>query len=310
MTSLASPWRLHSVGDESLVVEVTAPCTARELSADLLPSKAGAMRELAQGHLRRGGQALAHDERLAPKDLVELVLTEDRTRLPTSEYPVDVVWHDRLLLAADKPAGLLVHSDGTGADTLTARVAGWLARAGAPGVPQAVQRLDVETTGIVLFSLTRAFQPALDAQVAGHDMRKRYLAVVDGELPGSAGGWRELRWPVARDRHDARRMRAGGSGKPALTRVRTLETHCGRSLLLVELGSGRRHQIRVHLARAGHPILGDVLYGGPAWSDGLMLHAWQERLAHPLTSEPLDLRTAVPPRFLRLFSQANLTLRK
>lgn len=207
-----------------------------------------------------------------------------------------VIYEDEVLLACDKPAGILVHGDGTGARTLTDVVAGHLAAEGRAGVrPQAVQRLDVETTGLVLFSLDRAAQPALDAQVAGHDMRKCYLAVVAGRFPWAQ---RDVRAPIGRDRHDARRMRVcrPGQGKPAETRVRRLAVQGGRSLLLVELRTGRRHQIRVHLASLGFPIVGDALYGGARSTRGLLLHAWREELDHPVTGERLRLETVWPAR--------------
>lgn len=209
---------------------------------------------------------------------------------------ITVVFEDEYLLAASKPADLLVHGDGTGARTLTDLVAEHLAAEGRADVrPQAVQRLDVETTGLVLFSLDRATQPALDAQVAGHDMAKRYLAVVQGRFPS---GEKTIDAPLGRDRHDARRMRvcAPGKGKPAMTVVRRLAYEGGRSLLAVELKTGRRHQIRVHLAHLGFPIVGDALYGGARSASGLLLHAYEEELAHPVTGERLHLRTDWPSR--------------
>lgn len=209
---------------------------------------------------------------------------------------LDVIYEDEVLLVADKPAGILVHGDGTGVRTLTDLVADHLAATGRPDArPQAVQRLDVGTSGLVLFSLDKATQPALDAQVAGHAMAKRYLAVVQGRFPS---GDKVIEQPLGRDRHDARRMRvcAPGRGKPALTRVRRLAYAGGRSLLAVELGSGRKHQIRVHLARLGFPIVGDTLYNGARNASGLLLHAFEEELEHPLTHERLRLRTAWPAR--------------
>ncbi|MBE5024164.1 RluA family pseudouridine synthase [Olsenella sp. DSM 107455] len=207
-----------------------------------------------------------------------------------------IIYEDEVLLACDKPAGMLVHGDGTGARTLTDVVAEHLAAEGRPEArPQAVQRLDVGTTGLVLFSLDRATQPALDAQVAGHAMNKTYLAVVRGAFPG---GERLIDRPIGRDRHDARRMRAcrPGQGKPAETRVRRVASSGGRSLLRVELLTGRRHQIRVHLASMGFPIVGDELYGGARRTEGLLLHAWREEVVHPVSGELLRLETAWPER--------------
>lgn len=207
-----------------------------------------------------------------------------------------VIYEDEVLLAWDKPAGVIVHADGTGARTLTDVVAAHLAATGRADVrPQAVQRLDRETTGLTLFSLDRATQPALDAQVAGHAMNKTYLAVVAGRVPWAK---KTVLLPIGRDRHDARRMRAcrPGQGSPAETRVRRIAEKDGRTLLLVTLVTGRRHQIRVHLASLGHPIVGDALYGGTRSASGLMLHAWREELDHPLSGEHLRLETAWPAR--------------
>lgn len=207
-----------------------------------------------------------------------------------------VIYEDEVLLACDKPAGIIVHGDGTGARTLTDAVAAHLAAAGrAKARPQAVQRLDAETTGLTLFSLDRATQPALDAQVAGHGMSKTYLAVVAGRVPWAQ---KTVRQPIGRDRHDARRMRVcrPDQGRPAETHFRRVAEKDGRTLLLVTLVTGRRHQIRVHLASLGHPIVGDALYGGARSSAGLLLHAWREELDHPVTGERLRLETAWPAR--------------
>ncbi len=207
-----------------------------------------------------------------------------------------VIYEDEVLLACDKPAGIIVHGDGTGARTLADVVAEHLAATGRADVrPQAVQRLDAETTGLVLFSLDRATQPALDAQVAGHAMDKTYLAVVSGRVPWAQ---KTVRQPIGRDRHDARRMRAcrPGQGKPAETRIRCVAEKDGRTLLVVTLATGRRHQIRVHLASLGHPIVGDALYGGARSTSGLLLHAWREELDHPVSGEHLRLETAWPER--------------
>lgn len=209
----------------------------------------------------------------------------------------DTYVHDAYFLAADKPAGLLVHGDGTGAETLTDRVTAYLRAHGSDAVPQSVQRLDVPTTGLVLFSLDKATQPAFDALVAGHDMHKRYLTVVSGAWPANP---QLIDAPIGRDRHDSRRMRVNRTGKPAQTRVELLERRGPYSLLLVELMSGRKHQIRVHLASRGFPIVGDNLYGGRHNPRGLMLHAWREEFDHPVTGEHVSLVTEWPERFSAL----------
>ena len=287
---------------------VEAACTAQGLLASLVRSKPAVARAFEAGALARGGAALRRQDALAPGDVVTLALASadaphagaggaGSTAGARGREEPRVLYRDPFLMAVDKPAGILVHADGTGARTLTDGVAALLA-------PQAVQRLDVDTTGVVLFSLAPEFQPALDALVASHDMRKRYLAVVEGSFDA---GVRRLDAPLGRDRHDARRMRVSPRGKPALTLVTVLARRGGKSLLLLELGTGRRHQIRVHLAHAGHPIVGDALYGRAAGgraagAGGLMLHAVCEELTHPATGRALRLEAGWPARFGKFFS--------
>jgi 23S rRNA pseudouridine1911/1915/1917 synthase len=219
---------------------------------------------------------------------------------------VDVLYEDEWLLAVDKPAGVIVHDDGTGAATLTDLVRAHLEGEGRDAsAAQAVQRLDRETTGVMLFSLDKTVQPRLDTLVAKRELHKRYLAVVSGLVP-----WECQRFdgPIARDRHDSHRMRVGDTGKPAETRAVCLARSTaggprGHSLLLVELRTGRRHQIRVHLSTAGCPIAGDALYAGERVDAGLMLHAFDEELVHPVTGKTLHVRAPWPARFDRWFDE-------
>lgn len=203
---------------------------------------------------------------------------------------MNVIYRDEWLLAVDKPAGIIVHGDGTGADNLTDRVR---AECGCD-TAQPVQRLDRDTTGLVLFSLDKSVQPALDAAIAAHEVRKRYLALVQGRLTHAL----TIDKPIGRDRHRSGLMRVSATGKPATTRVWSLECRGAQTLVLVGIETGRKHQIRVHLASEGHPLVGDVAYGGPASRQGLMLHAYEEKLAHPVTGEELLLRTPWPLRML------------
>lgn len=229
---------------------------------------------------------------------------------PVSNFmsaPVSVIYQDDYILAVDKRAGTLIHSDGTArtsgvaAETLTDQVRAYLEGNGCLQQArnlQALHRLDRDTTGIVLFSLNKETQSLFDALISNRDLHKYYLAIVRGEFPEKE---RDIALPLGKDRHDARKMRVSKTGKPALTHVRRLEVRCEdsgkRSLMLIELGTGRKHQIRVHFSALGFPIVGDCLYGDAASREPLMLHAYELAFIHPVTGENHTLRTEWPARF-------------
>lgn len=231
---------------------------------------------------------------------------------------MDIIYQDSYILAVNKPAGIIIHSDGTfraskrvgmcAAETLTDHVRVYLENNGCMQQAQdaqALHRLDKDTTGIVLFSLDKETQPLFDELIRSRNVHKTYLAVVKGEFPE---GEQDITLPIGKDRHDARRMRVSKTGKPALTHVRRLEVQrrgqSTQSLMLAELGTGRKHQIRVHFSALGFPIVGDGLYGRTSSTRTaaftqvpLMLHAYELSFMHPVTGESLVLKTGWPPRF-------------
>lgn len=319
----AVPLRCACIAAEepgAIVLRVKEPASALGLLLSLGASKQAAKRIFSEGRLSSDGERLAPQSRLSAGREVWLedppMGAAGADPAAAAQLPAKILYEDRFCLVADKPSGILVHSDGTGLrkDTLASRVAAHLEEEGRPCRAQAVQRLDVETNGCTLFSLDPDFQAGFDALAAGHTMQKLYLAAVRGSLPGEL----VVEAPLGRDRHDAQRMRVSASGKEAKSHIWCLAKAHGLSLALVQLETGRRHQIRVHLATRGFPIVGDALYGeGGAPSGphpgrvclsgcgtaelGLQLHCWREGFVHPVMGEKVLATSPVPESFCQLF---------
>ena len=256
---------------------------------------------IAEGQVRSGVQALASASR---KVVAGLVI--DVTLLPTAQssafrpepIALDIRFEDAALLIVHKPAGLVVHpAAGNWSGTL---LNGLLAHhAGAAALPRAgiVHRLDKDTSGLMVVARTLAAQTALVRAIAAREVRREYLALVHGRPDAETFS---VEAPIGRDPVARVRMAVVAGAKPARTDVTVLATAVvdGQTVSAVRcrLHTGRTHQIRVHLAHRGHPLLGDTLYGGRALL-GVMrqaLHATRLGLVHPDTGQALLFEAPVP----------------
>lgn len=226
---------------------------------------------------------------------VELVPTAESLAFRPEPVPVVAVWEDEHLLVVDKPAGLVVHpAAGNWSGTL---LNGLLARhAAAATLPRAgiVHRLDKDTSGLMVVGKTLPAVTALVRAIAQREVHREYLALAHGVLDPMR---LTIDRPIGRDPASRVRMAVVASGKPARTDVEQLAHAEGICAVRCVLHTGRTHQIRVHLASIGHPLVADVLYGGkPAL--GLVrqaLHAFRLRLAHPIDGRALAFELPLPP---------------
>lgn len=260
--------------------------------------------------------------RIAPGDVVRIVLPDAASRVAVAaeDIGLDVLYEDDHLLALDKPAGVVAHptykhAKGTVLNALLWHARGWPAT----DRPSLVGRLDKLTSGIVVVAKTAAVHAALQRTLRDKD----YLAVVYGSVNVARG---EISLRLGRDRGDRRKVVASATtGAPSLTRFerlgRVAAPRAGLSLLRCRLGTGRTHQIRVHLAARGWPIVGDPAYGQPRWSQVVdpalaatlsafprqALHAWRVTLTHPVTGEPLTFEAPVPRDLESLMTASGLS---
>lgn len=215
---------------------------------------------------------------------------------PFQLEPTRILFRDRYLLALDKPAGIATQpTPARYQGTVYAALQQFLGSAGTVSIGM-VQRLDRDTSGVMVFSTHPRAHKGLTASFGEHRVTKRYLAMVSGRLQDGEG---EIRSQLARRRSTNRMVSVARGGKEAVTRYRLLAACDDASLVEVEILTGRSHQIRVHFAEAGHPLLGDRSYGGPAQIRGVtvprqMLHASDLCFDHPVTGERLSLQASVP----------------
>jgi 23S rRNA pseudouridine1911/1915/1917 synthase len=223
-------------------------------------------------------------------------------RAVPEDLPVEVLYRDEGVIAVNKPAGMVVHA-GAGAHSGTLVNAmlhhfGRLSAAGGELRPGIVHRLDRFTSGVLLVARDDISHRALAAQFASRQVEKVYLALVHGEIAGDSG---RIERPITRDPRRRVRMTARlERGRSALTEYRVLRRMAGLTYLEVRIGTGRTHQIRVHLSSIGHPVAGDRLYGAPAGIAGrpplgrYFLHAWRIRFRSPATGEAVTVEAPLP----------------
>jgi 23S rRNA pseudouridine1911/1915/1917 synthase len=217
------------------------------------------------------------------------------------DIPLQVIFEDDTVIVIDKPVGLVVHPgsgnwSGTLLNALLHRGAGFrdLPRAGI------VHRLDKDTSGLLVVAKTLEAQTDLVRQLQARTVKRHYLALVHGE-PAPSG---EVNAPIGRHPVQRTRMAVVPGGREALTRYRVIERFARATLVECELATGRTHQIRVHMAHIGHPLVGDATYGKAKSADPRLdafarqaLHAWQLGLIHPKTGEACRWQTPLPADF-------------
>lgn len=268
-------------------------------------SRRTVQRAIAAGAVRINGRRARKGQMVAAGDLIELPddLNEPGTLPPNPQLAVPVLYEDAALVALDKPAGMPSHAlrlteTATAANFLLARYPEMGTIGNSPREPGIVHRLDTDTSGVLLAARTQHAYAELRRQFSAHLVTKEYIALVLGDVsePGTVDT------PIGHDSHNRRKMRVGrgtGRARDARTSYRPLERFGHHTLLAVQMQTGVRHQIRVHLAAIGHPLAGDRLYAKatqPA-APRQLLHASRVRCVHPETGQPIAISSPLAADF-------------
>lgn len=255
----------------------------------------------------------AHRVKAGERLEIELRPTPQTQAFVAQEMDLDVVYEDEHILVINKPAGLVVHpAAGNWSGTL---LNGLLARdARAAQLPRAgiVHRLDKDTSGLMVVARSRAAMDALVASIAARDVKREYLALAHRPWTGPEN--RTVDAPIGRDPRNRLRMAVVDltrhAGKLAQTEFELLQNVDQGCLVRCRLITGRTHQIRVHMASVGHPLVADTLYGG-ALAAGMTrqaLHAQRLELNHPVTGERMQFVSPLPPDLRGAFDDWGLTI--
>ena len=279
------------------------------LSADGALTRSQAARLIAEGRVRVNGKPAAKSARLSGGETVTVDVPQLReTALPPPNIPRDGVYGDDDVIVVNKPTGLVVHPapghpDGTLVNALLHHCGDSLSGIGGEKRPGIVHRIDRDTSGLIIAAKNDAAHLALSAQLKDHSLSRTYECLVTGNMKQDSG---TVDAPIGRSSADRKKMAVVPTGRRAVTHWEVIARYPGVTHLRCRLETGRTHQIRVHMAYIGHPILGDTVYGAKKPVPGLTgqcLHATGLRFVHPRTGEPVELHCPLPPEFTAMLQK-------
>lgn len=272
-------------------------------------TRSQATRLIESGEVAVNGRAVSKSYKLAGGEDVAVTLPEpEPVEAVPQDIPLDVVYEDADVIVVNKPSGMVVHPapghpDGTLVNALLYHCAGTLSGVGGALRPGIVHRIDRDTSGLIIAAKNDAAHQYLSAQLADHTLARTYECIVVGALREDRG---TVDAPIARHPTDRKRMAVVAGGREAVTHWEVIARYPGYTHVRCRLETGRTHQIRVHMAYIGHPILGDTVYGAKKEVPGLTgqcLHAVGLRFLHPRTHEVVELSCPLPDEFTRMLQK-------
>ncbi len=267
-------------------------------------TRSAAQRLLERGMVLLGGRPVKKNYRCAAGDRFTVMLPEpDDMPLIAQDIPLDVVYEDQDVIVVNKPRGLVVHPapghpDGTLVNALLFHCGDSLSGVGGEKRPGIVHRIDKDTSGLLIAAKNDFAHRALSEQLSDRSLSRVYEAVARGSFREDAG---TVDRPIGRHPTDRKRMAVTeNNARPAVTHWEVLARYQGYTHIRCVLETGRTHQIRVHMASIGHPLLGDFTYGAPSPEKGLegqCLHARRLKFIHPRSGEAIELSSPLPAYF-------------
>lgn len=236
-------------------------------------------------------------------DVIEINIPEPKeTDIRAQNIPLEIVYEDNDIIVVNKPKGMVVHPangnpDGTLVNAVMALCKGSLSGIGGEIRPGIVHRLDKDTSGLIIVAKNDLAHINMSKQIKDRQVKKIYIALVKGNISEDEA---TINMPIGRSTKDRKKMAVRKDGKEALTHFKVLKRYEKYTLLEIKIDTGRTHQIRVHMAEIGHPVVGDIVYSNGKNEfgiEGQMLHARSLDFRHPITGKQMHLEAELPQYF-------------
>ena len=242
-------------------------------------------------------------------DVIEINIPAPKeTDIKAQNIPLKIVYEDNDIIVVNKPKGMVVHPangnpDGTLVNAVMALCKGSLSGIGGEIRPGIVHRLDKDTSGLIIVAKNDLAHINMSKQIKDRQVKKIYVALVKGNISEDEA---TINMPIGRSTKDRKKMAVRKDGKEALTHFKVLKRYEKYTLLEIKIDTGRTHQIRVHMAEIGHPVVGDIVYSNGKNEfgiEGQMLHARSLDFKHPITGKQMQLEAELPGYFKEVLNK-------
>ena len=272
-------------------------------------SRTNVQRLIEEGNILVNGQKKKISYKVQIGDNIEINIPEAKeTSIKAENIPVEVVYEDNDIIVVNKPKGMVVHPangnpDGTLVNAIMAMCKGSLSGIGGEIRPGIVHRLDKDTSGLLIVAKNDLAHINMSNQIKDRQVKKIYIALVKGNINENEA---TINMPIGRSTKDRKKMAVRKNGKEAVTHFKVIKRYKDYTLLKVKIDTGRTHQIRVHMAEIGHPVVGDIVYSkgkNEFGVEGQMLHAQSLDFKHPITGKEMHLEAKLPEYFEKVLEK-------